>query len=230
MRRAKAPAGFTVVEVLVAMTVLGVVAMGAMTLMEVVMRQGRGVLDRTESAQRGRLALDQMTRQIRSQVCASVTTKGLVAATPDALTFYADLSDGRSAAPPAKRKLEYQPAAKQIVEVVYKPDGTTVDRRRVLLQNVVPVKDPAPDGPPAAARAALFFTYYAYNDASPTGELRALADTPSAADLGQISVVKVNVGVYPHGTTDADAMTVLSDRVTLRNADPNATNNDPTCQ
>jgi prepilin-type N-terminal cleavage/methylation domain-containing protein len=225
MRRAKAQAGFTVVEVLVAMAVLGVVAVGAMTLIEVVMRQGRGVVDRTESAQRGRLALDQMTRQIRSQVCPSATTKGLVAATPNALTFYADLTDGSSAAAPAKRMLEYQPSSKRIVESIYKADGTTVDRQRVLLQNVVPVKDP--DQP---ARAATFFTYYAYQDPAPAGELRTLADTPVPADLPRIAVVTVNVGVYPPGSTDAKAMTALNDQIVLRNADPNATNNDPTCQ
>jgi prepilin-type N-terminal cleavage/methylation domain-containing protein len=225
MRRAKAQAGFTVVEVLVAMTVLGIVAIGAMTLIEVVMRQGRGIVDRTESAQRGRLALDQMTRQIRSQVCPSATKKGLVAATPNALTFYADLTDGGTGAVPAMRKLEWEPASKDIVETIYKADATTVDRRRVLLQNVVPVKDP--DQP---SRAATFFTYYAYQDPAPAGELQTLADTPAPADLPRIAVVTVNAGVYPPGSTNAKAMTALNDQIVLRNADPNATNNDPICQ
>jgi prepilin-type N-terminal cleavage/methylation domain-containing protein len=225
MRRARAQAGFTVVEVLVAMAVLGIVAIGAMTLIEVVMRQGRGIVDRTESAQRGRLALDQMTRQIRSQVCPSATKKGLVAATPNALTFYADLTDGGTGAVPAMRKLEWEPASKNIVETIYKADATTVDRRRVLVQNVVPVKDP--DQP---SRAATFFTYYAYQDPAPAGELQTLADTPAPADLPRIAVVTVNVGVYPPGSTNADAMTALNDQIVLRNADPNATNNDPMCQ
>jgi prepilin-type N-terminal cleavage/methylation domain-containing protein len=227
MTRGKEQAGFTVVELLVAMFVLGIVAVGAMTLMEVVMRQGRGVVDRTESAQRGRLVLDQMTRQIRSQVCRDATTKGLVAATPNALTFYADLSDGSTPATPRKRMLEYQAPAKQIVERVYQPNGTAVDREKVLLQNVVPVPDPDPDGP---ARPPAFFTYYAYKDPSPAGELQPLAETPAAADLPRIAVVKVNVGIFPPGSADAKAMTALNDRVSLRNADPNATNNDPTCQ
>jgi type II secretory pathway pseudopilin PulG len=227
MTRAKEPAGFTVVETLVAMFVLGIVAVGAVTLMEVVMRQGRGVVDRTESAQRGRLVLDQMTRQIRSQVCPDATTKGLVAATPNALTFYADLSDGSTPTPPRKRVLEYQPSTKLIVERVYRANGTTVDRERVLLQNVVPAPDPDPVGP---SRPPMLFTYYAYKDPSPAGELQPLADTPAAADLPRIAVVKVNVGIFPHGSTDAKAMTALNDRVALRNADPNAINNDPTCQ
>jgi prepilin-type N-terminal cleavage/methylation domain-containing protein len=222
--RSRQQSGFTVVELLVAMAVLGIVAVGAMTLIEVVMRQGRGVIDRTESAQRGRLVLDQMTRQIRSQVCRDATTKGLVAATPNALTFYTDLSDGSTAAAPVKRKLEYQPSSKRIVQYVYKPDGVTEDSRTVLLQNVVPTQDPEDTTKPAR-----FFTYYAYLDSS-SGGLQPLADTPIPADVPRISVVKVNFGVHPHGTTNAGAMTTLSDRVALRNADPNATNNDPTCQ
>jgi prepilin-type N-terminal cleavage/methylation domain-containing protein len=220
--RSRQQSGFTVVELLVAMAVLGVVAVGAMTLIEVVMRQGRGVIDRTESAQRGRLVLDQMTRQIRSQVCVDATTKGLVAATPNALTFYTDLSDGSTGAAPVKRKLAYE--ASSIVQYIYKPDGTTVDSRRVLLQNVAPATDPE-----EPAKPARLFSYYAYLDDA-TGGLQPLADTPVAADVPRIAVVKVNLGVHPHATSDPKAMTALSDRVALRNADPNATNNDPTCQ
>jgi prepilin-type N-terminal cleavage/methylation domain-containing protein len=222
--RSRQQSGFTVVELLVAMAVLGVVAVGAMTLIEVVMRQGRGVIDRTESAQRGRLVLDQMTRQIRSQVCPTATTKGLVGATPNALTFYTDLSDGSTAAAPVKRKLEYDAPSKSIVQYSYKPDGTTVDSRRVLLQNVAPATDPE-----EPAKPARLFSYYAYLDDA-TGGLQSLADTPVAADVPRIAVVKVNLGVHPHATSDSKAMTALNDRVVLRNADPNATNNDPTCQ
>jgi hypothetical protein len=99
-----------------------------------------------------------------------------------------------------------------------------VKSRTVLLKNVVPTKDPED-----ATKPARFFTYYAYLD-SAAGGLQPLADTPIPADVPRISVVKVNFGVHPHGTTNAGAMTTLSDRVVLRNADPNATNNDPTCQ
>jgi prepilin-type N-terminal cleavage/methylation domain-containing protein len=136
-RRARTEGGFTVVELLVAMVVLSIVAFGAMTLIEVVMRQGRGVVDRTEAAQRGRLVLDQMTRQIRSQVCLNATTQGLISAAPNSISFYADLSaEGTS---PRKRTLEYRPSSRQLVERVYQPNGTTVARDAVLLQNVVPV-------------------------------------------------------------------------------------------
>jgi hypothetical protein len=46
----------------------------------------------------------------------------------------------------------------------------------------------------------------------------------------RIAAVSLGVAVYPHGTRDDDARTALNDQVVLRNADPNAVNNDPTCQ
>jgi prepilin-type N-terminal cleavage/methylation domain-containing protein len=224
MTRAKAQAGFTVVELLVAMFVLGIVAVGAMTLMEVVMRQGRGVLDRTESAQRGRLVLDQMTREIRSQVCLDETTKGFVAAAPNALTFYADLSAGGTA--PVKRTLEYQASPNnRIVETVFKADGNTVTR--VLLQNVVP-----------ETSGTGVFSYFAYPKDPPAGTevapTQPLTGAPpatgalAATDVGRVAVVRVSFAVRPH--TGAKYSTLLTDQVVLRNADPNATKNDPTCQ
>jgi prepilin-type N-terminal cleavage/methylation domain-containing protein len=223
VRRPREQAGYTVVELLVGMMVLGVVAVGAMTMMEVVMRQGRGVVDRTEAAQRGRLVLDAITRQVRSQVCKDATTKGLVAATPDSLTFYADLSDGST--PPARRKLEYQAGSRQIVETVYQANEVTVARQTVLLSNVVRSRDPDPAVP--AEDPPPFFSYWKYPD-PPTATAEPVRVT-SAAELGRIAVIRVNFSVRPHAATDDKFNTALSDRIVLRNADPNATNNDPTC-
>ena len=221
-RRARTQGGFTVVELLVAMTVLGVVAFGAMTFIEVVMRQGRGVVDRTEAAQRGRLVLDQLTRQIRSQVCLDATTKGLVAATPSALTFYADLTAGGTS--PRMRTLEYQPSRKQIVERLYRADRTTVERETVLLQNVVQETSGTP-----------VFSYSAYPQNPPPGvplepnESLTGAPALSAAQVGRIAVIGLSFSVRPHGATGDRFNTTLTDQVVLRNADPNATKNDPTC-
>jgi prepilin-type N-terminal cleavage/methylation domain-containing protein len=220
-RRARPQGGFTVIELLVAMAVLGAVAVGAMTLIEVVMRQGRGVVDRTEAAQRGRLVLDQMTRQIRSQVCLDATTKGMIAAGPNSLSFYADLTAGGAA--PTRRMLEYQPSTKSIIERVYAPSGG--ERKTVLLQNVVPEKPATP-----------VFSYSAYpqnpaagTEVAPSEPLTGAPDL-STAQVARIAVVGISFSVRPHGASGDAFNTVLTDQVVLRNADPNATKNDPTCQ
>jgi prepilin-type N-terminal cleavage/methylation domain-containing protein len=230
VRRGREQSGFTVVELLVAMAVLGIVAVGAMTLMEVVMRQGRAVLDRTESAQRGRLTLDAMTRQIRSQVCLNATTKGLVAAGPTALAFYADLSDGATGAAPRKRTLEYEPSSHRIVQRIYQPDGTTVERQTVLLDGVWPALDeskPKPEDVPPLP----FFSYFAYPEPLPAAPEanQALPGTLTAAAVARVARIRINFSVRPTGARANDFVTPLSDDVVLRNADPNATKPDPTC-
>jgi prepilin-type N-terminal cleavage/methylation domain-containing protein len=230
VRRAREQAGFTVVELLVAMAVLGIVAVGAMTLIEVVMRQGRAVLDHTESAQRGRLTLDAMTRQIRSQVCPNATTKGLVKAGPNALVFYADLSDGATAAAPRKRTLEYQPDAHRIVQSIYQPDGETVDRQTVLLDDVWRALDESKPEP-GKEEPLPFFSYFAYPEPLPAEPeaSQQLTGTLNAAAVARIAKVGINFSVRPTGARDGDFATPLSDDVVLRNADPNATRPDPTC-
>jgi prepilin-type N-terminal cleavage/methylation domain-containing protein len=229
MRRLRSESGFTVIEVLVTMALLGIVVAGATTIIEVVMRQGRGVLERTESAQRGRLALDQITRQVRSQVCLNETTKGLIAATPTKLTFYADFSAGGNA--PVKRELEYVPAggSGNIVEKVWNP-ATAVNptRTTTLLQNVVLAKDETAAGNPTLP----FFRYWAYPDplpAQPRPDLQ-MTGTLTAAQVARIARVGVSFNVRPGGATTDEFATPLQDDVVLRNSDPNATRPDPTCR
>ena len=234
MSRLRSQAGFTVVEMLVATMVLGIVAMGALTMMDVVLRQGNGVLARTESAQRGRLALDAMTRQIRSQVCLNEATAGMIGATPTKLTFYADLGGGGTR--PTKRMLEYQPGTRTIRESVWvaKADGTyaaAATRTTELLDNVVPAVGQS--GQPLPT-----FGYYAYPDPLPAAPRPdfALVGTPAsapltAAQLRRIAMVRINFAVRPPSARDDAIVTPLRDDIQLRNADPNnATTPDPTCK
>ncbi len=228
MSRARGQAGFTIVEVLAAMAVLAIVAVGAMTMMQVVMRQGRGVIERTDAAQRGRLTMDAMTRQVRSQVCLSETTKGLVSARPTKLTFYADLGDGTQ--PPTRRELVFVPATGPgarhgvIVERVYTQTAPGVyggaPAERVLIDDVVP-----PGNPQA------LFTYFAYPPTLPpvAEPNQQLTGTLSAASVARVARIEIAFGVRPAGATSDEFATQLRDAVVLRNADPNATSPDPTC-
>ena len=233
MSRVRRPDGFTLVEMLVATMVLSVVVVAAVTMIQVVMRQGRGVIERTDSAQRGRLVLDQITREIRSQVCLNETTKGLIAASPTELTFYADLGDGVQL--PRKRVVRYDAATRQIVELVYVPTasgayGTNPTTTRTLLQNVVPGVDESKPGPPPTALP--FFAYYAYPDPLPAAPQpdAPLTGTLGAASLARVARVDVAFGVRPAAARDDQFVTPLQDAVVLRNADPNATKPDPTCR
>jgi len=229
MSRAREQGGLTVVEVLVAMVVLAIVAVGAMTLMQVVMRQSRGVIEYTDAAQRGRLALDGMTRQIRSQVCLNEGVKGLIAATPTRLTFYADLGTGDAGQRPTRRVLQYVPASAgadhgAIVESVTTANAagayTNAPRNRTLIDNVELLGEP-----PA------MFTYWAYPQPLPAVPQanQQLTGTLSAASVARVARVELAFGVRPSNGTSDEFMTELRDQVVLRNADPNAPSPDPTC-
>lgn len=232
--RLRSQDGFTVVELLVAMVVLGIVVAGSLTLMQVVMRQGRGVIERTDAAQHGRLALDRMTRQIRSQVCRDQFTRGLISASPTSLSFYTDLGDGRTTGP-SRHTLTYDSAKRRVTETVFLSQtappaapsyASTPDRNAVtILEDVVPDTD-------AAKNPLPFFTYFAYDTAvSPPAPTRMLPSTGplSPADLPSAAVVRMQFKVRPTGARDDTFAVRMQDDVFFRNADPNAARPEPRC-
>jgi prepilin-type N-terminal cleavage/methylation domain-containing protein len=231
--RVRAQDGFTVVELLVAMIVLSMVVAGSLTLIQVVMRQGRGVLERTEAAQNGRLALDRMTRQIRSQVCRDQFTGGLISASPTELRFYADLGDGRTAGP-SMHALKFDSATGRITEKVWfsqtvPPAAPSYpvapNRELVILQDVAPETT-------QSGTALPFFSYFAYDTAvSPPVPNRALQSTGplSATDLPDAAVVRLQFKVRPTGARDDKFAVRMQDDVFFRNADPNAARPEPRC-
>jgi prepilin-type N-terminal cleavage/methylation domain-containing protein len=226
--------GFTLAEMIVAAGILGIVVIGALTMIEVMLRQSNGVVQRTEAAQRGRLVLDQMTRQIRSQVCLDETVKGLVAASPTALTFYADLGTGAAGTRPTRRTLAYEPQSRVLRESVWvaNPNGsypTVATRSTILLDHV----EPTLVNPKRPADGALpVFGYFQYPEPLPADPRpdQALTGTLAPAQVGRVAMVRINFTVRPPRSADPSIFTPLRDDIQLRNADPNATTPDPTCK
>ena len=94
-RRLSDERGFTLVELLVAMTIGMMVLMAAFMLLDRTFVASGQVADRTEALQRGRQAMALITRQLRSQVCIGTTNPPIVGGSnASSVSFYADLSDG----------------------------------------------------------------------------------------------------------------------------------------
>lgn len=237
MRRLRPEHGFTMVEILVVLMITGVVLGAAATGVQVVMRQSNGTILRTEAGQRGRLVLDSLMRQIRSQVCLDVGTAtekmSLAAASKNSVTFYLDFGDG--SAQPLKRQLTFDPAAKTIVQQTWPATsalGTTpttfsaTAQTTTLLQEVISFND----GPPATP----FFTYYGYQPTgSPRLETRKLdpgTGALSATDLADTAGIQVAMEVLPARAPNQEISTRLEDRVHLRTSDPNRNTPEPTCR
>lgn len=226
VRRLREERGFTLVELLAVMLIGGVVLAGVASLIQVVMRQSTNIVSRTDASQRGRLVMDQMTRQLRSQVCLDlgyVSAKpALVEARHDVVTFYTDLSDGSEY--PVKQGLQYDGPGNRILEHEY--DRTSADgarpttyaaspsKTRVLLTNVTADDD-------VTAADGKFFRFRKYNaDRTVTEDV--IGDSWLApADLAAIAEITISMDVRPAASKKAEHSTVLTDSVLVRNLNEN---------
>jgi prepilin-type N-terminal cleavage/methylation domain-containing protein len=223
-RRSRDEAGFTVVELLVAMFVLSVVVAGTLLMIEVLVRQGNGVAQRTDAMQRGRLALDTITRQVRSQVCLDAATGSMVEADALSLTFHADLGDG--SAPPTKRTITHDVAARRITQTVLVGAGPASGpytfpgpaKTTVLLQDVV------------ADGNKPIYEYRAYPTNGGATPSEVLSPPLTASELSRTALIRIRFAVRPTGGRDDVFATSLQDDLFMRTANPNAARPDPTCQ
>jgi type II secretory pathway pseudopilin PulG len=220
-------AGFALTELLVAMTVGLIVLLAAFLLLDRAHSASNEIADRQDAVQRGRQAMEYLTRQVRSQVCLGNTTEPITYGSRDQVTFYADLSDGSKNV--ERRNIIYDPTAKTIREEVFPgtgvhPDltfGATPTETRVLLSRVERVTDPATD----------FLRYFAYDPNGAPGALRQL-DTPlHPTEAPLVVMVKIAFVALPDrvGTPrDRDATTFYND-VYVRLANPTVPTQGPRC-
>jgi type II secretory pathway pseudopilin PulG len=181
--------GFTLPELLTTLTIGMILVLATLSLVEVTMRKTGETQDRVEALQGGRLAMDTMTRELRSRVClpqtgtADAIQISIASASPDSVSFYTDMRDtssgGTAATPPTgfisgpqKRSLSfvYDTTAKinKLVESVYWPTGVTAgvyayaatpNSTRALLLNVQRAQ-----GSLAGAAVTLpIFQYFQYD-------------------------------------------------------------------
>jgi hypothetical protein len=229
--------GFTIIELLVAMTAGIAVIAAPMVLVGPATTHTSAAQDRVDSAQRARRGVEDMVTELRSGVCVplvttapSTTTKvPMVSGTDDSVTFYANL--GTENALPERRVLTYDPTTRTIVETRYPATATssatavsfaTTGTTRTLLENVVPQDASTP-----------IFTYWKYAvDTTTTPSvvtgMTKLSTSPSglaSADLPFVVQIDIAVRVRPlRATADSKKDAVLQASATSRLADPlNAT-------
>jgi prepilin-type N-terminal cleavage/methylation domain-containing protein len=240
--------GFSLPELLIALSIAMIVSLATFSLVEFVMKRAGETQNMVASNQRGRLAMDTITRQLRSQVCLNTdlaappmsapTGFGIVTDSNTAV-FYGDFSDGSDPInePPQLHAITYDPVKKTLIERDYAPTSVTKTatayaytwplytaptRKVTLLENVVPYG------------SAPIFTYYTYNTASPPRPDQLLTPGPgglSAADTARVA--RIDIQFRAVTTTKPTVLlrgsTVLQDQVYVRAADPNDPAPTPTC-
>jgi prepilin-type N-terminal cleavage/methylation domain-containing protein len=219
--------GFSLTELLVAMTIGMVVLMAAWMLFDRTISASGQIADRSEALQRGRLAMEVISRQLRSQVCVGSTTP-IVSGTDLSVSFYADLTDGTPANPIKQRTLTYNTTTDTINESVQPSTGTypTLTFGTATTTPLLTKVDQIMDG----STARPIFQYFGYKPGFTDGTLVQLGTPLSAADLKRVAVIKVGFRSFAARpiSNDKDS-TVLENDIYTRTAVPTELQGQPEC-
>jgi prepilin-type N-terminal cleavage/methylation domain-containing protein len=230
--------GFTLPELLTAIVIGLVVLMAAFMLLDRTVASTARISDRQEAVQRGRLTMELMTRQLRSQVCLADDTP-ILAGDDNSVTFYANLSSNPNTA--QKRALRYVASEKRIYEDVYNGTGTypaltfpsSPTTSKELLRPVAQANEKV--GSTMVARP--IFRYYRYKTptppATPKGDLEQLTTPLTATTASQVVVINIAFATLPirkvERTTDVKDATTFASDVYVRLADPTKPTEGPAC-
>jgi prepilin-type N-terminal cleavage/methylation domain-containing protein len=244
-RRLAAESGFTLIELVVASAIGTIVILAAYMVLDRSTVLQAQVADRTDALQRGRLTLELMTRQLRSQVCLGSATEPITNGQDTTVSFYADTSDG--SVPPEERRLTYYPTAftrsdglkvpaKSVVYDRYTGTGiypalifggypNTPSQSRVLGTGIAPVMVGNVTQP--------IFQYFQFDDNATDGSMLKLSSPLSSADVSQVVMVKVQFVAQPdkkfaQNIKSGDSVT-LDGEAYVRSADPSKPKDGPKC-
>jgi prepilin-type N-terminal cleavage/methylation domain-containing protein len=219
--------GFSLTELLMAITIGMIVLMAAWMVLDRTISASGQIADRSEALQRGRQAMELITRQLRSQVCVGNATP-IVSASDLSVTFYADLTDGTPANPIKKRTLTYDPATHTINESVASSSGTypTLTFGTATTTPLLAKSDQIMDG----STARPVFRYYRYQSGTTNGTLVQMTAPLSAADLKQVVLIKVGFRAFAvRPISNDNDSTTLEDDVYTRAAVPTELQGQPEC-
>jgi prepilin-type N-terminal cleavage/methylation domain-containing protein len=220
--------GFTLVELLTTMVIGTVLLMAAFMTLDRATSASQEIADRQDALQRGRLAMESIVRQLRSQVCLGDETEPITVANDDAVTFYVDLSDGSRDV--EQRTIRYDEGSRTLFQDVYTGvgdyplltfPGPPVTRE--LARGVDPITESGVERP--------VLRYYAFPESGgEPGELELLPTPLSADDAIRTVMVKVGFTVLPERrNADTRRATSLESDIYVRLADPSRPAEGPRC-
>lgn len=225
-RLAREDAGFSLVELLAAMAIGGVVLTGVMTVFTNGLTASGSILDRVDSSSRARIAMDRVTTLLNSQVCLispdeelgqAATPPVVAGSTANSITFYADL-DG-NALTPAKYTLTYDPVAKTLTQYTYQ--GTGQMGTSTLKFPVAPTTTKRLADNVQAPAGDSVFNYYAFTAAGTINDAAPLAVPISTADAYKVVRVNVKLQINSSRTkTDNKRRTVIYGQGAVATSDP----------
>jgi prepilin-type N-terminal cleavage/methylation domain-containing protein len=249
--------GFTLVEMLIAMVIALIVSLAAFSLIEVVMRRTGEIGARVETTQRARTAMDDLTRELRSEVCVirsdpslMTSARTIFSAKANEVVFFADTADESikndidPKPVPTLRTLTFTSGASATgtISETIRPGikdtshpgidavsflSATGEKTRTVLTNIEQVK--AADN----VTDVPVFRYFTYDvTVTPptlTKELLPGAGSLTTAQVASIAKISIAYKVRAVGKVTQRVSTTLQSDVFVRTVDPNITTPKPIC-
>jgi prepilin-type N-terminal cleavage/methylation domain-containing protein len=222
-RLARGQGGFTLIELMIGLSIGLVVVLGGVDILDSSLRISRTTQARVDSSQRARTAMEVLTRELRSQVCLSATAPALTTATASNVIYYVNL--GQVDAAPERHEIAM--SGGDIVIRRWVGTGTppsmtwpgTPTSTRTLVENV------------ATYGGIPFLRYYAWQNGNPVLPTTMLPAPLTIANLAK--PVKISLSFRTYANRDfrntSTAYTDLQNSVFVRAADPVDTTSGPRC-
>jgi prepilin-type N-terminal cleavage/methylation domain-containing protein len=226
LTRLRTQDGFSLPELLMAMLVGVIVLIAAFSLIDNSVAINGKVISRQDATARGRSAMDEITRSLRSAVCGN-TAAPIVTATATQVVFTTDLGDGTGY--PDKRTFTYDATADTITETIVPGtlnSGNVVWTSAAKTLSVVTDTDPDP----AVTPAGTIFSYYKFTPGTSGQSYTALPAPVTGNDLARIARIDVSYVTRPAKVSTIDSRASnFEDTVTLRSVDPDSVDPKTTC-
>jgi prepilin-type N-terminal cleavage/methylation domain-containing protein len=214
--------GFTLVELVVAMGVGTVILLASFMMLDSSVTLTGRVTDRVDRTQRARLAMEQITRELRSQVCPAAGVPALIDGQTYSVKFYifTGVGTGSAGFVPSMREIAWDTNTNSIVERTWAGTGASpyttyaaTPTTRTLLTNVRPPPSNAP-----------IFSYWS------SGASSAFSPPLTGPNLTATSDIKIKFVTYASNNTTGTGQSITLDSETFsRTTDPNVASAVPEC-
>jgi hypothetical protein len=223
----------TLMELMTAISIGMVVMFAMFALLDGTVRMNTGMMSKTDAMQRGRIAMDIMTQELRSQVCLENLAGPAIVpgATSETVEFYSDFSEGDGTVPPTKRRLARDRDTGDITTAVFLSKNnklepgpndfnTAPSQTLMRLEHTGLQRD-------AGNNEIPFLRYYAYEwvdvgDGTKRPEATLELVPPiDANEARRVARIDVTLVAQPLGSRDRTKGVDLNDQVMARHSDPN---------
>lgn len=242
--------GMTLIELLVSVSIGMVVVMAAAGLMDASGRASAEVQDRVDAVQRGRVAMEQISQRLRSQVCLNVSTPAVAMADSNEMRFYTELGPYTATFQPQARRLAYVAGGAgqngSLIESVWDtvvlgttPEATAAatfsrapSRTRTLISDIALAQDQDDlDGDGDRAELVPLFRYFRFIGTAPATPNDQLQPPLDSAEMERVVRIAVTFDARPtRGPASRNKLdTRFGTDIFVRTADPTDPDHSPSC-